>query len=109
MEVVAGCIGSGRGTAEVMASLASLRGAASSERAVVSGWATRVLGARLRIERALASCAPELLGDRALGLTLATAAVVFAAINVVGGYLVTDRMLRMFGGSKPDQKQGGSH
>lgn len=72
MEVVAGCIGSGRGTAEVMASLASLRGAASSERAVVSGWATRVLGARLRIERALASCAPELLGDRALGLTLAT-------------------------------------
>lgn len=44
-----------------------------------------------------------------LGLTLATAAVVFAAINVVGGYLVTDRMLRMFGGSKPDQKQGGSH
>lgn len=27
---------------------------------------------------------------------LATAAVVFAVINVVGGYLVTDRMLAMF-------------
>lgn len=28
--------------------------------------------------------------------TIAIAAVAFAAINVVGGYLVTDRMLRMF-------------
>lgn len=32
---------------------------------------------------------------------LATAAVAFAAVNVVGGYLVTDRMLRMFGGRRP--------
>jgi len=31
-----------------------------------------------------------------IGLTIATAAVAFAAINVVGGYLVTDRMLAMF-------------
>ncbi len=27
-------------------------------------------------------------------------AVIFATINVVGGFLVTDRMLRMFGGKK---------
>ena len=35
---------------------------------------------------------------------LATLAVVFAMINVVGGYLVTDRMLKMF---KSKDKQGG--
>ena len=32
------------------------------------------------------------------GVILGTLAVVFAMINVVGGYLVTDRMLRMFKG-----------
>ncbi len=37
----------------------------------------------------------------ALGLGLASAAVGFAAVNVVGGYLVTDRMLAMF------KKKGG--
>ena len=31
---------------------------------------------------------------------LGTLAVVFATINVVGGYLVTDRMLAMFRGAK---------
>jgi len=31
-----------------------------------------------------------------LGYTLAFAAVAFAAANVVGGYVVTDRMLQMF-------------
>lgn len=31
-----------------------------------------------------------------LALGLAAAAVTFAAINVIGGYLVTDRMLEMF-------------
>jgi len=31
-----------------------------------------------------------------LGLGIASAAVGFAAVNVVGGYLVTDRMLAMF-------------
>ena len=35
---------------------------------------------------------------------LATVAVTFAMINVVGGYLVTDRMLKMFKGK---DKQGG--
>ena len=34
--------------------------------------------------------------DSALSQGLATAAVVLATINVVGGFLVTDRMLRMF-------------
>ncbi len=31
-----------------------------------------------------------------LTILLGTLAVIFATINVVGGYLVTDRMLRMF-------------
>lgn len=34
--------------------------------------------------------------------TLGFVAVVFAMINVVGGYLVTDRMLAMFGGEKKE-------
>jgi len=32
----------------------------------------------------------------ALGTGIGLAAVIFATINVVGGFLVTDRMLRMF-------------
>jgi NAD(P) transhydrogenase subunit alpha len=35
---------------------------------------------------------------------LATVAVMFGTINVVGGFLVTDRMLEMF---KPRKRQGG--
>ena len=35
-------------------------------------------------------------GHDKLGLVLGVAAIVFATINVVGGYLVTDRMLGMF-------------
>lgn len=35
-------------------------------------------------------------GDDPFKIILSTLAVVFAAINVVGGYLVTDRMLEMF-------------
>ncbi len=35
-----------------------------------------------------------------LGTLLGTLAVIFATINVVGGYLVTDRMLAMFEGKK---------
>jgi proton-translocating NAD(P)+ transhydrogenase subunit alpha len=34
--------------------------------------------------------------DNPLSLTLSFVAVVFASMNVVGGYLVTDRMLQMF-------------
>ena len=35
--------------------------------------------------------------SQTLSATLGTLAVIAAMINVVGGYLVTDRMLRMFG------------
>ena len=43
--------------------------------------------------------------DSELAVTvIGTLAVMFAMINVVGGYLVTDRMLRMFKGKG---KQGG--
>ena len=37
----------------------------------------------------------------AFATTLGTLAVIFATINVVGGYLVTDRMLAMFKTKKP--------
>ncbi|MBT8138790.1 MAG: NAD(P) transhydrogenase subunit alpha [Gammaproteobacteria bacterium] len=39
-----------------------------------------------------------------LATWLGTAAVAFATINVVGGYMVTDRMLAMF--KKKDQGEG---
>ena len=42
----------------------------------------------------------------AAAVAITFAAVVFATINVVGGYLVTDRMLAMF--KKKDEKKGGS-
>lgn len=35
-----------------------------------------------------------------VGIVLGTLAVICATINVVGGYLVTDRMLQMFDGKK---------
>ncbi|MBS3966392.1 MAG: NAD(P) transhydrogenase subunit alpha [Truepera sp.] len=35
-----------------------------------------------------------------VGIILGTLAVICATINVVGGYLVTDRMLQMFDGKK---------
>jgi NAD(P) transhydrogenase subunit alpha len=40
-------------------------------------------------------------GSSTLSIILGTAAVVFATINVVGGYLVTDRMLAMFKRKRP--------
>jgi len=40
-----------------------------------------------------------------LSTILGTLAVIFATINVVGGYLVTDRMLKMFTSKK--SKKGG--
>ena len=43
--------------------------------------------------------------DNRLNTILGVAAVTFATINVVGGYLVTDRMLAMF---KSKSKKGGS-
>ena len=39
-----------------------------------------------------------------MGKYLGTAAVSFATINVVGGYLVTDRMLGMFKSKKAGVK-----
>ena len=36
-----------------------------------------------------------------IAILLGCLAVMFAAINVVGGFLVTDRMLRMFRGRRP--------
>ena len=41
----------------------------------------------------------------ALVTVLGVIAVAAAMINVVGGYLVTDRMLQMFKHRKPDRKQ----
>ena len=38
-----------------------------------------------------------------LGTILGVIALILATINVVGGYLVTDRMLAMFGGKKKQQ------
>lgn len=35
-------------------------------------------------------------GNNTLTIILGTTSVIFATINVVGGYLVTDRMLRIF-------------
>ena len=43
-------------------------------------------------------------GNETLVVVLGTLAVAFAMINVVGGYLVTDRMLEMF---KSKNKSGG--
>jgi NAD(P) transhydrogenase subunit alpha len=42
--------------------------------------------------------------DSALEEALAFVAVVFATVNVVGGFLVTDRMLEMFKGRRPDRE-----
>src|ERR1700750_3194408 len=36
---------------------------------------------------------------------LLTIAIAFGTINVVGGFLVTDRMLEMFKGKKPERKE----
>jgi len=40
-------------------------------------------------------------GDSVLNKIILTIAVAFGTINVVGGFLVTDRMLEMFKGKKP--------
>ena len=43
-------------------------------------------------------------GDQRVTIILGTTAVAFATINVVGGYLVTDRMLEMFKKREGDRK-----
>ncbi len=42
-------------------------------------------------------------GDTMVGSVLGLVAVIFAMINVVGGFMVTDRMLRMFR-KRPEEK-----
>jgi NAD(P) transhydrogenase subunit alpha len=39
-----------------------------------------------------------------LELGLSVAAIVLATINMIGGFVVTDRMLEMFKGKKPEKK-----
>lgn len=46
-------------------------------------------------------------GSSQFATVLGTAAVGFATINVVGGYLVTDRMLAMFHGKKKEKGSSG--
>ena len=43
-------------------------------------------------------------GDSTLTTVLGTIAVAFATVNVVGGFLVTDRMLSMF--RRPSERRG---
>lgn len=47
-------------------------------------------------------------GHSTITIILGTAAVAFATINVVGGYLVTDRMLAMFKKKKTDEAKAKS-
>ena len=43
--------------------------------------------------------------DSTLERVLGFVAVVFGTINIVGGFLVTDRMLEMFKQRRPDERQ----
>lgn len=46
--------------------------------------------------------------DSGLGLAVGLVAVVLATVNMVGGFVVTDRMLQMFGGRRrPTQSEDG--
>ncbi|MDQ7054331.1 MAG: NAD(P) transhydrogenase subunit alpha [candidate division KSB1 bacterium] len=45
-------------------------------------------------------------GHSGLSTTLGMLAVICATINVVGGFMVTDRMLEMFKPAKKDEKSG---
>ena len=46
-------------------------------------------------------------GHGVLNKVLLVIAITFGTINVVGGFLVTDRMLEMFKGRKPPRSEGG--
>ena len=50
----------------------------------------------ITIVGAIAATAINASGNRVFGLILGAIAILFATINVIGGYLVTDRMLAMF-------------
>ena len=45
--------------------------------------------------------------DGAINKVLLVIAITFGTINVVGGFLVTDRMLEMFKGRRPGPKEPG--
>jgi NAD(P) transhydrogenase subunit alpha len=45
-------------------------------------------------------------GGSRIAVVLGVVAVALATINVVGGFLVTDRMLEMFKGRRPDRRGG---
>jgi NAD(P) transhydrogenase subunit alpha len=42
--------------------------------------------------------------DSTVGLVLGLLAVVLATVNMVGGFVVTDRMLQMFGRGRPQKR-----
>jgi NAD(P) transhydrogenase subunit alpha len=44
----------------------------------------------------------------ALAVVLGSVAILLAAVNVAGGFVVTDRMLRMFKGKKKPKGAGGA-
>jgi NAD(P) transhydrogenase subunit alpha len=44
--------------------------------------------------------------DSTIEQVFAFIAVVFGTINIVGGFLVTDRMLEMFKQRRPDEREG---
>jgi NAD(P) transhydrogenase subunit alpha len=46
--------------------------------------------------------------DNGLALTVGLIAIVLAAVNMVGGFVVTDRMLQMFVRKKPKAPAGSS-
>ena len=49
---------------------------------------------------------PLMSGTNAIhGIVLIGALVVFGTLNVIGGFIVTDRMLGMFKGKKPGQSR----
>ncbi len=45
--------------------------------------------------------------DGAVGVGVGLLAVVLATVNLVGGFVVTDRMLEMFKGRQPASRQAG--
>ena len=57
----------------------------------------------ITIVGAISATAIAVNSDRWLGTVMGFLAIVFATINVIGGYLVTDRMLGMF--KKKEEKK----
>jgi NAD(P) transhydrogenase subunit alpha len=47
--------------------------------------------------------------ETALELGLSVAAIVLATVNMVGGFVVTDRMLEMFKGKSKQEKNSGGN